>query len=206
MSYINFFNENVDEEYKSFYKTCSWVNLYYGIVSKAINENNFKQCAEVGIGYGYHAMEILMNSNVEKLYLVDPYTYYPNDGFVDDVNKFGGFEKLANNVKINLEEYSERYTWFRQPSLTITTEQIPHESLDLVFIDGDHSYDAVTKDLKFWFQKIRKYGWLLGDDYGSCHPGTRKAVDDFAKEKGLKINFFTKEGKTYPIYYFIKNS
>lgn len=32
-----------------------WAQYYYGIFSTAINNNNFKKCAEVGIGYGFHA-------------------------------------------------------------------------------------------------------------------------------------------------------
>ena len=78
-----------------------WAHYYYGVFSKIIKENNFKTCVEIGIGYGFHAKEILENTYVEKLYLVDPMCYYPNDGFVDDVLKFGGFDKLVNNIKKN---------------------------------------------------------------------------------------------------------
>jgi hypothetical protein len=62
-----------------------WAGYYYGIFSKCIKENDFKNCVEVGIGYGFHAKEILDNTNVEKLYLIDPMCYYPNDVFADDV-------------------------------------------------------------------------------------------------------------------------
>lgn len=199
------FEENVDKAYIDAYNNCSWVNLYYGIVSKVINENNFKCCAEVGIGYGFHAKEILTNTNIEKLYLVDPYVSYSNDGFPLDVIKFfGNFQNLANNVKHNLEPYNNRYTWFRQPSVTIKNDQISDGSLDLVFIDADHSYKAVKQDLAHWYKKIRSGGWLMGDDYNSCHPSTTKAVDEFANNNNLKINFLKKDGIDYPIYYFIK--
>ena len=199
------FEENVDKAYIDAYNNCSWVNLYYGIVSKVINENNFKCCAEVGIGYGFHAKEILTNTNIEKLYLVDPYVSYSNDGFPLDVIKFfGNFQNLANNVKHNLEPYNNRYTWFRQPSVTIKNDQISDGSLDLVFIDADHSYKAVKQDLAHWYKKIRSGGWLMGDDYNSCHPSTTKAVDEFANNNNFKINFLKKDGIDYPIYYFIK--
>tara|TARA_Y200000002_G_scaffold182699_1_gene150740 strand:- start:7990 stop:8607 length:618 start_codon:yes stop_codon:yes gene_type:complete len=199
------FEENVDKAYIDAYNNCSWVKLYYGIVSKVINENNFKRCAEIGIGYGFHAKEILMSTNVDTLYLVDPYISYSNDGFPLDVMKFfGNFEKLAENVKNNLKPYDSRYTWFRQPSITINNDQLSENLLDLVFIDADHSYEAVKNDLSFWYKKIRIGGWLMGDDYNSCHPGTTKAVDEFANKNNLKINFLKKDGVDYPIYYFIK--
>ena len=46
-----------------------WGGFYYGIFSQVIKDNNFKTCVEVSIGYGFHAKEILDNSNIDKLYL-----------------------------------------------------------------------------------------------------------------------------------------
>lgn len=185
-----------------------WAANYYGVFSDAINENGFKNCAEVGIGYGFHAKEILDNTKVEKLYLIDPMQYYPNDMFATDVIKYGGFEKLVKNIETHLKIHRDRYIFLRQPSISVTTEQIPDGSLDAVFIDADHSYEAVTNDLNFWWKKLRKGGWLLGDDYKSCCPGTTKAVDEFAANNNLKLEFLYKRNSLvggYPVYKFIKN-
>jgi hypothetical protein len=183
-----------------------WAMYYYGVFSDIINENNFKNCAEIGIGYGFHAKQILETCDLSMLYLIDPMVYYPNDGFATDVMKYGGFEKLFNNINKHLNPYKNKYTWFRQPSLSITEQQIPDNYLDAVFIDGDHSYEAVIKDLPFWWKKLRVGGWLLGDDYASCCPGTTKAVDEFAAINNLQIDFLYKKNgtKNYPIYKFVK--
>jgi hypothetical protein len=181
-----------------------WAQFYYGIFEKVINDNNFKVVAEVGIGYGFHAKSILDNTNVDTLYLIDPMRYYPNDNFAKDVVSYGGFELLVKNIKLHLKEHDSRYTWLRQPSVTINNEQIPDESLDAVFLDGDHSYEAVSKDLPFWFNKVKKGGWLLGDDYASCCPGTTKAVDEFALKNNLNLEFLYKPGNSYPIYKFVR--
>ena len=185
--------------------TNAWSHYYYGIFSQVIRENNFKKCAEIGIGYGFHAKEILDTTNVDTLYLVDPMIYYPNDTFANDVVGYGGFDKLVTNMKLNLSEHKTRYVWFRQPSLSIRSSQIEDESLDAVFIDADHSYLAVLQDLPFWWKKLRKGGWLLGDDYASCCPGVTQAVDEFAKSKNLFLDFLKLPNSTYPIYKFIKN-
>jgi hypothetical protein len=184
-----------------------WAGLYYGIFSYIIRENNFKKCVEVGIGYGLHAKEILDNTAVEQLYLVDPMCYYENDSFADTIMQYGGFEKHIKNVLTHLRPYENRYTWFRCPSLDITNEQIPDNSIDAIFIDGDHSYDAVSKDLPFWWNKLKIGGWLLGDDYASSHIGTTKAIDEFAQKNNLELEFLTKSNSSirgYPIYKFIK--
>ena len=131
--------------------------------------------------------------------------YYPNDMFADDVINYGGFEKLVKNIKTHLSPHVDRYQWLRKPSLSITNDDIPDGSLDAVFIDGDHSYEAVIQDLPFWWKKLKTGGWLLGDDYASCCPGTTKAVDEFTSINNLKIEFLTKgDGHSYPIYKFIK--
>jgi hypothetical protein len=179
-----------------------WAQYYYGIFSSIIRENNFTKCAEVGIGYGFHAKDILDNTNVEKLYLIDPMQFYPNDGFATDVLSYGGFDKLVRNINLHLAPYANRYTWFRQPSITITNDQIGDETLDAVFIDGDHSYEAVIEDLTFWWTKLRKGGMLLGDDY-SGFVGVRTAVHEFSETNGIKYDFLTKNN--YPIFRFIKN-
>ena len=202
------FYENLIQIFKSGGKDGGpggWAQYYYGIFSKVIRDNNFKTCVEVGIGYGFHAKEILDNTSVDKLYLVDPMCYYPDDGFTSQVLNYGGFEKVVKNIKTYLNIHDNRYTWYRNPSLSITNEQIPDGSVDAIFIDGDHSYEAVSKDLPFWWRKLRNGGWLLGDDYQYSFPGVIKAVDEFASNNNLKLEFLTKPGGVYPIYKFVKN-
>ena len=171
-----------------------------------INENNFKNVAEVGIGYGLHAKYILDGTNIDKLYLIDPMKWYPNDGFAEDVIKYGGFEKLVKKIKLHLKPHEDKFTWFRKSSTDITTHEIPDNSLDAVFIDADHSYNAVKNDLHFWWKKVKIGGWILGDDYCQVGMGVKKAVDEFSNTYNLKLEFlYKKNGKhNYPIYKLIK--
>lgn len=57
------------------------------------------------------------------------------------------------------------------------------EEVDFVFIDGDHRYEGTRDDIKFWFPKLRKGGFMLFHDYNSSWDGVRKAVDEV---KGLE--------------------
>ena len=47
---------------------------------------------------------------------------------------------------------------------------------DIVFIDGDHRYEAVLKDIKLWTPKVRKGGWISGHDHIKKSPGVIRAV------------------------------
>ncbi|MFA5703779.1 MAG: class I SAM-dependent methyltransferase [Advenella sp.] len=57
-------------------------------------------------------------------------------------------------------------------------DYVPH-SLDFVFIDADHSYDACRNDILNWRDCVKPGGILSGHDYGKMsHPGVTKAVDE----------------------------
>ena len=197
---------------KDFYKhvvhlndslTGGWAPLYYGIFSDIIKENNYKYIAEIGIGYGTHAKYILKNNDIEKLYLIDPMKKYDNDGFVDDILKQKStynnhFDEMYDLINNELKPWNEKYIWFRQESISINNEQIPNEKLDCIFIDGNHEYSFVRDDLNFWWNKLKHGGQILGDDYW-MH-GVYSAVNEFAKQQNITVDFLTKKDCDYKIY------
>lgn len=54
-----------------------------------------------------------------------------------------------------------------------------NESLAFVFIDADHSYAAVKRDLEAWAPKVKKAGLFGGHDYINKKMGVRTAVDEY---------------------------
>jgi hypothetical protein len=60
----------------------------------------------------------------------------------------------------------------------IAAKRFPNESLDLVFLDADHRYEAVKRDIGLWWSKLRRGGRFLGHDYGDVHPGVARAVNE----------------------------
>ena len=60
---------------------------------------------------------------------------------------------------------------------------VPDKSLDFVFIDGNHFYPYVSKDIDLWTRKVRFGGLVAGHDY-LAHPktgekwGVVEAVDE----------------------------
>ena len=205
MRLVDFYRQTVDMNDS---QKGGWAQHYYGVLSQVINENNYKRVAEVGIGYGTHAKYVLKTTQVDQLYLIDPMVFYPNDGFADDIMKHepvvtgNNFNEFADLIRNELSPWQSRFTWFRQPSLSITNNQIADKSLDCVFVDGDHSYGAVLADLSFWWTKVRTGGQLLGDDYWMSD--VQRAVDQFARTNGLKYDFLYRPGSNYKIYRFKK--
>ena len=63
------------------------------------------------------------------------------------------------------------------------------KSMDIVFIDAQHSYPEVKKDISAWKKKIREGGILCGHDYNNRYADhVVKAVDEAFPEKKLKLN------------------
>jgi len=66
---------------------------------------------------------------------------------------------------------------------------------DVIYIDGDHSYQGVKRDLQLALKKVRPGGFICGHDYEmnmvrakSCYDfGVKRAVDEFCKAEGFSI-------------------
>jgi predicted O-methyltransferase YrrM len=146
-----------------------------------------KKFLEIGVAYGYHAKKILRTFPEIEYLGVDPYipNYDVNDPFSADVtNLFNkdpeeAFEKLYTAVKGNLKQlFGDRFQIIRMTSVD-AAKQVEDESMDFIFIDGDHKYDSVAMDLKSWWPKLKVGGIMMGDDYD--WPQVKQAVKEFFK-------------------------
>ena len=72
----------------------------------------------------------------------------------------------------------DRFVRVQRTTSAEAAARTPDESIDLVFIDGDHSYDQCRNDIEAWLPKLKKGGVMLGHDYGPNHPGVIRAVGD----------------------------
>lgn len=65
--------------------------------------------------------------------------------------------------------------------------------VDMVFIDGDHRYESVKRDIKKALELLKPDGLICGHDYG--HPlwtGVTKAVDELIIIDGLEDTIWFK--------------
>ena len=67
------------------------------------------------------------------------------------------------------------------------TVEMPSDDLDILFIDGDHSYEGARADFERWGPRVRPGGHLLFHDavdtggYGNVYPGVQRAVAEVAR-------------------------
>jgi hypothetical protein len=60
-----------------------------------------------------------------------------------------------------------------------------NEPIGLLYLDGDHSFEAVCADYAAWSPFIVKGGWIALHDYGNPRLGVRRAVDEVIRPSGL---------------------
>jgi len=64
-------------------------------------------------------------------------------------------------------------------------------SLDFVYLDGDHSFKAIADDICEWEKKVRKGGIISGHDYqGQSAQYVPYVVDAYAKAYNRKVEVF----------------
>ena len=79
----------------------------------------------------------------------------------------------------------------------VTLITFENESIDWIYIDGNHSYEFVKEDLNNWWPKIKPGGFMCGDDYidgkyqvENLNFGIIPAVDEFREKNKSNIDFF----------------
>ena len=122
------------------------------------NASRKKSWVEIGTHNGEGASILLGFKYIEKLYCIDI--------------------KENDIAKIRLAPATEnkRCEIFTTTSVDAAAKI---SEVDVVYVDGDHSYEAVKKDIDTWWTKIPEGGVLCGHDYHAGWPGVVQAVDEF---------------------------
>jgi len=78
------------------------------------------------------------------------------------------------------------------------------DSVSFMFLDADHYYESVAKDLRAWIPKIQKDGFLLMDDFGPW--GGTDGPEGAARDVIVNTGLFRKIGQSSTVVLFRKNS
>ncbi len=124
-------------------------------------------CAEIGVWKGEYSKKILEVVGPERLHLIDPWTFqdeYPQ-------RWYGGRRALSQGDMDDV--YRDVSSMFQDtPGVIIhrgyseaVLEGFEDDYFDWVYIDGNHSYEYVLRDLELALQKVKPGGFITGDDY-----------------------------------------
>lgn len=141
-----------------------------------------------GQSAAYMACELkLQNKNGVRFFCVDTWKGTSDEEHGDD--EWVKQDKLFEKFTSNLLEVSDYYIPLRMTTAR-ASHLFPEQSVDICFVDADHSYDGVYKDLELWTPKIKHGGIISGHDYdptGNAWQECRKAVDDYWSKFGKEV-------------------
>ena len=140
-----------------------------------VNHFRIKSVIEIGTLFGFTAN--FFNSMELEVTTVDNYTWEPFEMTPEEHKEFtrNVLHIDVNQVVLNLEEDSRDQMRKKCP-----------RNVDMVFIDADHKYDSVIKDLEYAYETATKL--IVGHDYlPVVHQDVVDAVDKFVDKNNLKL-------------------
>lgn len=197
-------------------------------LTSLFNELGYKMGAEIGTSKGRYAKWLFSRVKDLKLYCIDPWEVY--DEYIELHEKEGQplFDKFFEETKQRLA--GKNVELIRKYSMD-AIKDFADNSLDFVFIDGNHQFQYVLDDIAQWSKKVRPGGIISGHDYWNSNERKRiyniglnpaeptdpleriklcqvkTAVDMWTMENKIKPWFITNESQKYsggPSFLWIK--
>jgi len=133
--------------------------------------------AEIGLGRtgAFRKILKLIPESIFEYWGIDP--FFPSFAIGEEEK----YEKTRTHFYLKACKSMLQYPQLRiirAPSPEIA-KIFPDEFFDLVFIDANHSYDAVKADILAWLPHVKLRRFLTGHDYFHGESGVVKAVDEF---------------------------
>jgi SAM-dependent methyltransferase len=166
---------------------------------KLLSELGYKNGVEVGVWKG-HYTKVLCEAGM-SMCGIDIWEGY--EGYKDFEQH--GLEEAEKSAKNRLKDYD--CTLVKGWSMDVV-KKIKDDSLDFVFIDGNHDFRHVTEDIDEWKKKVRPGGIVAGHDFFRSRRGkndmhVREVVPAYAY--AYKINpWFVLRGDKCPSWFYIK--
>ena len=176
----------LDQIYKNRPKNFLEVGVFQGVtarnvceVLKEIYQNEFKY-----IGIDLFSSSNLLFDNKEKTLklskISNPFkNFYFNFLRKENLNSKKAVSRLLKKFNNNISLY-EGYSDKILNSIDISY-------IDMVFLDGGHSYETVKKDLKILITKLKKNKIIICDDYDQKNYGVKRAVDELRLEHKIEM-------------------
>jgi SAM-dependent methyltransferase len=163
---------------------------------------------EVGVFKGFFS-KTLLSMWGGTLYMVDIWKPQNFEDYQDQSNNIFHQDALTTTMA-NISGYEDRAIMIRADSFA-AAQIFENESLDFIYLDSNHTYEHVKKELEVWYKKLKPGGFFSGHDYldldwyndpnysvetKNLHIwsdtylglfGVNPAVDEFCKKRGYTL-------------------
>ena len=153
-------------------------NLLYGLVRSMKPD----VCVEIGSALGKSACYVgmaLKENGHGKLYAIDPHTATDwNDSAKGAVDSLSQLQRNISAIGVS-DQIAIMRSYSQDAARTWTL------FIDLIFIDGDHSYEGVKRDFELFVPHVKPFGMVVfHDTIWDLPPYNKQAVSD---ERGVSM-------------------
>ncbi len=180
-------NNKVKEYWENIHGWFGWPLLYDDMVKNAKSGAVF---VEIGVWQGkstiYLADKIKSSRKKINFFAIDTFEGSPeHTGELADLARRQ--TTLYDIFQANLEACGcAKYVTPIKGDSAASADQFEDGSVDFLFIDGAHEYEAVKRDIEAWLPKMKPGGFMSGDDYSPEHwPGVVQAVTEVLPDHGV---------------------
>lgn len=136
----------------------------------------FQECSALEVGTWAGGSALVLAETFDKVYCVDHWRGNPADRLGEIAARLSRevpFQTFCRNMGDKLYRsiipcYGTSWTYGK----------IWPSRLAMIFIDGDHRYKAVKRDIALWLPHVEMGGILCGHDYNLNFEGTVQAVNE----------------------------
>lgn len=147
--------------------------------------------AEIGVRNGEFSKEICEVCAPKELHLIDPWRHF-EQGY-DDINNVSQGEQDQRYANARLITMDYECARFHRLTSEDAATRFEDGKFDWIYIDGNHAYEFVKRDLEMYAPKIKKGGFLCGHDF--CDrpeaQGVMKAVNEFCAKGEWELKMVT---------------
>ena len=152
---------------------------------------------EIGVWKGDFSARILQAAKPQTLHLIDPWLVSDEADRADEAWYGAGKVSQADMDRIH-KQVTERFAQdiaaqrvrIHRAAAAEGMAGLPESSVDFVYVDGDHAYEAVRADLAAAFRATKPGGLICCDDYllgAWWGDGVVRAVHEFVLERSVII-------------------
>ena len=133
---------------------------------------------EVGVLRGDNSAGLLEAFPKAILHLVDTWD-------MDEIARYAPTQSKADDMyRSVVGRFGDESRVFIHRMSSMEALHVIQDGVTLVYLDGDHSYDALKMDMIGWERKVTENGIIAGHDYGNrTFPEVEVAVDELCPNR-----------------------
>jgi predicted O-methyltransferase YrrM len=129
-----------------------------------------------GKSTSFIGVEIHKRKRDINFFAIDSFQGATNSTDANEIKAYEGISEIEESYTYNVSLIGNKI----KTIVSLTDEAAKYfndEEIDVIFVDGGHSYEVVKADILAWLPKMKKGGIMAGHDYKAWE-GVNKAVTE----------------------------